>query len=304
MVGFYYNGTPYYYLKNMQGDVVGILDGTGTQVAAYSYDAWGALLSVTGSAAETLGQLNPFRYRSYYYDTETGLYYLNSRYYDAETGRYINADGYISTGQGFLSNNMFAYCGNNPVNRTDPCGAFWKEIGDWFKDKWNGVKSWAKNTFGAGSSTSVTIEKKEVAYIPDPSPVTIKVGKKTTKTVSKHGNSSKPISVYAECDALDPIISSASGVKFNISSFTLDISFGLDNIGICGSILKDNTVTSLGLKANLSEFRIECEGSSSIIWDNVTETTYTNVSVSGWIIIAAGVFVTTGQPMPAPSYAY
>ncbi len=124
VLGFYYNGTPYYYLKNMQGDVVGILDSTGTQVVAYSYDAWGTPLSVTGTLADTLGQLNPFRYGSYYYDTETGLYYLNSRYYDAETGRFLNADGYVSTGYELTSCNMFAYCMNNPVVMVDTTGNF------------------------------------------------------------------------------------------------------------------------------------------------------------------------------------
>ena len=124
VLGFYYNGTPYYYLKNMQGDIVGILDSTGTQVVAYSYDAWGAPLSVTGTLADTLGQLNPFRYGSYYYDTETGLYYLNSRYYDAETGRFLNADGYVSTGYELTSCNMFAYCLNNPAMCIDSTGEF------------------------------------------------------------------------------------------------------------------------------------------------------------------------------------
>ena len=67
---------------------------------------------------------NPLRYRGYYYDVETGWYYLNSRYYDPATGRFINADGYASTGQGLLGANMFAYCLNNPVNRVDPSGCF------------------------------------------------------------------------------------------------------------------------------------------------------------------------------------
>ena len=69
--------------------------------------------------ASTLGQFNPLRYRGYVYDNETQLYYLQSRYYDPEIGRFINADGYTSTGQGFTGNNMFAYCGNNPVCRSD-----------------------------------------------------------------------------------------------------------------------------------------------------------------------------------------
>ena len=74
--------------------------------------------------ASTLGEANPLRYRGYVYDTETKLYYLQSRYYDPELGRFINADAYTATGQGLLGNNMFAYCGNNPVNFSDPTGNF------------------------------------------------------------------------------------------------------------------------------------------------------------------------------------
>ena len=88
----------------------------------YTYDAWGNPLSTTGSMAATLGEQNPLRYRGYVYDTETGLYYLQSRYYNPSWGRFINADGYASTGQGIIGNNMFAYCGNNPVICADYCG--------------------------------------------------------------------------------------------------------------------------------------------------------------------------------------
>jgi len=87
-----------------------------------------------------MAEVNPFRYRGYYYDAETSLYYLQSRYYDAEVGRFINADAYVSTGQGMIGNNMYAYCGNGPVNRIDITGAFFKEIGDWFSDAWNWTK--------------------------------------------------------------------------------------------------------------------------------------------------------------------
>ena len=92
------NGTEYYYLRNLQGDIAGIVDGTGSLVVEYTYDAWGKLLSITGSLADTVGVLNPLRYRGYYYDTETGLYYLQSRYYDPETGRFLNADETVLTG--------------------------------------------------------------------------------------------------------------------------------------------------------------------------------------------------------------
>ena len=93
-----------------------------------AYDAWGKVYSVTGSMADTLGQINPIRYRSYYYDNETGFYYLNSRYYDPEIKRFINADEYITTAQGIFATNMFAYCLNNPVNLKDNNGTFAEAI--------------------------------------------------------------------------------------------------------------------------------------------------------------------------------
>ena len=120
-----YSGANYYYLRNAQNDIIGIADATGNVVVEYTYDAWGNPLTVTGSKASTLGTYNPLRYRSYFYDTETGLYYLQSRYYDPEMGRFISADGYVATGQGIIGNNMYAYCGNNPTNRYDESGVFW-----------------------------------------------------------------------------------------------------------------------------------------------------------------------------------
>ena len=118
-----YNGSNYYYyLRNAQGDILGIVSAYGAVVASYTYDVWGNVLSVTGSMSASLGTLNPLRYRGYVYDTETKLYYLNSRYYNPATGRFINADIFVSTGQGVLGNNMFAYCNNNPVNMVDDGG--------------------------------------------------------------------------------------------------------------------------------------------------------------------------------------
>jgi len=127
-----YNGTEYYYLRNGQNDVVGLMDGSGTRVVEYTYDAWGKLISTTGTLASTLGADNPFRYRGYYYDTETGLYYLMTRYYDPEVCRFISADVYMSTGQGVLGGNMFAYCLNNPVNMFDTLGC----APEWLERLW------------------------------------------------------------------------------------------------------------------------------------------------------------------------
>ncbi len=90
-----YNGNRYFYLKNAQGDVTGLVNASGTQVVSYTYDPWGAPLSVSGTMASTLGAANPLRYRGYVYDSETGLYYLSSRYYNPVWGRFINADSLI-----------------------------------------------------------------------------------------------------------------------------------------------------------------------------------------------------------------
>ena len=119
-IGFNYAGVNYYYIKNAQNDVIAIANSSGNVIASYTYDSWGKLISITGSYI--IGYQNPIRYRSYYYDNESGLYYLKSRYYNPEIGRFINADGYVSTGQGILSHNMFAYCNNNPVMYEDSNG--------------------------------------------------------------------------------------------------------------------------------------------------------------------------------------
>ena len=113
-------GGTYYFIKNLQGDVTHVYRmGDNAIVATYSYDSWGNIISATGEKAEE----NPFRYRGYYYDVESGFYATGSRYYDPEIGRFISADGAIAgVGGEVLGYNMFAYCQNNPVNMEDPTG--------------------------------------------------------------------------------------------------------------------------------------------------------------------------------------
>ena len=119
------NDSMYYYIKNLQGDITKIVNHQGKVMVEYTYDAWGNILkeksNVTPSYA-TVKEFNPFRYRGYVYDTDTGLYYLQSRYYDPKAGRFINADdtAYVDTNSGTpLSTNMFAYCENNQINDND-----------------------------------------------------------------------------------------------------------------------------------------------------------------------------------------
>ena len=125
------SGTYYYYALNSRGDVIGLYDHTGVLYAKYTYDVWGNPVSVTNASGSEItsptafANIQPIRYRIYYYDSDTGLYYLQSRYYDPVTHRFINADNIGEAGNNLIGMNQFAYCGNNPVNRCDSSGHFW-----------------------------------------------------------------------------------------------------------------------------------------------------------------------------------
>ena len=134
-----FNGTHYTYVHNLQGDIVAIVDNTGTMVVKYAYDAWGKPIGnpwTLTSAYADLARINPFRYRGYVWDEETGLYYLRSRYYNPTHGRFVNADTteiFDDTNDQLLECNLFTYCSNNPVYRIDEDGAFWKAIAQAFQ---------------------------------------------------------------------------------------------------------------------------------------------------------------------------
>ena len=145
--GFTLNGTQYIYQKNILGDIIGIFDSNQQLVAKYTYDAWGnqrifakinnEFIDITQESTYTnnVANVNPIRYRGYYYDVETGFYYLNSRYYDPATCRFINADDISYVNAEILNGlNLYAYCGNNPITNVDENGnwnwnVFWKGLG-------------------------------------------------------------------------------------------------------------------------------------------------------------------------------
>ena len=140
MIGFEYNGTKYWYDKNLQGDITAIRNASGTLVAQYAYDAWGKHISITDGSGndvsnnEThIANINPFRYRGYYFDVETGWYYLNARYYDPNVGRFISPDAaevLTASPLSLTDKNLYAYCDNNPVVRIDSDGKFWDTLFD------------------------------------------------------------------------------------------------------------------------------------------------------------------------------
>jgi RHS repeat-associated protein len=136
LYGFNYNDIDYYYIRNIQGDITSIITKDGTEVARYTYDAWGNHV-VNNLTEDNIGDINPFRYRGYYYDKETQLYYLNARYYDPEVGRFISQDNISYLAPETINGlNLYAYCGNNPVMYLDRAGhsweSFWSSVGNFF----------------------------------------------------------------------------------------------------------------------------------------------------------------------------
>lgn len=130
LLGFKYNEDLYFYKKNNQEDIIGIYDSNYHLIATYVYDSWGKILSIQDSSGNEITDsshiaiINPFRYRSYYYDEETKLYYLNARYYNPEWGRFLNADSIIGAKGKIINYNLYDYCENNPINKIDSNGQF------------------------------------------------------------------------------------------------------------------------------------------------------------------------------------
>ena len=287
-----YNNTLYYYVLNAQGDVVRIVDGSRSTVASYIYDPWGKIISSSG----TLADINPLRYRGYYYDSETGFYYLQSRYYDPEIGRFINADSYASTdATGLLSTNMFAYCENDPVNRSDPSGESWNTISNWFSRAWNRVKNWANCIFGAGSSVVYQSSlEKELSPPPLNYVVTVKTGITESTTITSHGDSTKLFSVYAQGRS-DNYIKSSVGTKINVGRFTFNQSLGIDNLGISSSFTSNNQTVSYAIKIDLSQAKIVYETSTTIKHSSGSTTEYTSVGYTALGFAAIYALLTTGS---------
>ena len=155
LIGFKYNGTQYYYIKNGTNDIIGILDSNLNQIVKYTYSSWGALISVTDNAGNTItdtnniGIKNPYRYREYRYENETGLYYLQSRFYDPNWGRFLSPDSILGANEDMLGYNLYAYVSNNPVNYSDEDGngKIWngvKSVSSW---AWQGIKGAVKDDF-------------------------------------------------------------------------------------------------------------------------------------------------------------
>ena len=273
-----YKGADYYYVRNGLMTITGLVDANGASVVNYFYDSWGNMLNITGSMAASLGKDNPYRFKGYYYDEETGMYYLKSRYYQPEICRFISADSYASTGQGILGHNVYCYCGNNPVNAMDPDGKLFKNIKNAMKALTNKVKSaysmakrFVKNTFGAYASTKSTFsspsskQKTVTGKIKSFfSPFDVQIGSTTSTTCSEHGNRKKRVVGYANFEMNSPL-SSSVGIMFNGKNSAVKYEWSLDTGGIEYTSLKDNVTESWSIYFNSLEMKAHIKTATTVV---------------------------------------
>ena len=255
----------YLFEKNLQGDVVAIYNASGIKLVSYTYDAWGKVTTAYHNGGVSTGaRYNPFRYRGYYYDEDTGLYYLNSRYYDPATGRFISADSVIAgVGGSIPSYNMFAYCFNNPVNMIDGTGA-WPE---WLMR----AIDWVINTLGFSASLGAvtTTNSSVTAKGPTIARKTIWGILSSAASVSL-GYASGMIRGQGTKPSSDPIKIILGGFgKMSVLNFDLQNRIGTSNFGISKKdVLDIGVVTaqagiqykggwgiSLGAKASVASAR-------------------------------------------------
>ena len=267
LLGFSYNGAKYYYIRNLQSDIIGILDNSGNQVVSYMYDSWGKLLSIDGSAKDTIGVQNPFRYRGYYYDTETELYYLNSRYYDPMVGRFLNADSVVpNVGGNIKGYNVFIYCVNNPVNMVDSSGHYPKKMTEKLKMYQKSQKESKKASDSNESSYVTRSHITTPTYMFDAGPAFGKIGFSITTTSDEDNHdwmytyvdSGNDETRYGGEITAGDWLAIGSGASSNINFyinmqispvFHLEGSIGLDGIGLTAGIDAGNTAYDLEIKA-------------------------------------------------------
>ena len=232
-----YKGADYYYIRDGLMCITGLVDANGGAVVNYRYDSWGKLISITGSMAGTLGKDNPYRFKGYYYDEETGMYYLKSRYYQPEICRFISADERISGIGGLMRGyNMYSYCFNNPINMIDPSGnwpAFIKNI-------INAVKNTATNIVNGVKHTVQQARKFVSKYVG----TAINVGKEKTTSrqygvvatyekgigYNKNFSTGKAVNAYTNVpeNPLE-VWEYGSGLDININNYGLSIQKGAEN---------------------------------------------------------------------------
>ena len=293
--------------KNLQGDIIGIINAVGMELVSYSSDAWGNILWTEDDSGRNLAELNPYRYRGYYYDTETGLYYLNSRYYDPKVGRFLNADAidYLRM-NGQFNCNLYIYCANNPVKRKDAAGCFWREIGSFFKNVGEQVIDFVKNIFGA--EAYFDYQRTDIDGIISYGIFSVTTGVREKASLGGRDDS-KFLFLYARGRS-DNWLMSSVGLKVNLGRYSAVLNVGLDDIGISCTVKEGDAIYKTALTLNLSELKIGFENSMSMSYGNMTQETYTNISLEGknilmfLVLLLAGKNASEAFSQPALQSAY
>lgn len=290
LIGLKYNNDTYYYVKNLQDDIIGILDSSYNQIVSYEYDSWGKILSVKDQEGNeivnptNIGIINPFRYRSYYYDNETGFYYLNSRYYNPEWCRFINADSIIGANWDIFGYNLYAYVSNNPVNNSDTSGRF-------FKKAWNAFKNFAKAAKKVVQDTLSKLVSVEVThtYTKSTKKGTILLNSETGTTVStttsRIGSSNSPIKLKVNIND-NNLLDSTVGVGAEGTKIKADVSWGLATQELEVGI-KTSDINTSSFKIGTNLFDAYCGFSSTEqIDENVSTTQFTQFNMNKIIPVA------------------
>ena len=199
--------------------------------------------------------------------------------------------------------NMFAYCGNNPLNRIDPTGASWSDIKAAFKKFKSKVSHFISANFGLRYSAKVTTCNAKAPLIERILPFSVTVGTKKTRTVSETGDAKKTVSAYLERDIVHPFKSTTFGLRISVPNGNLDVSRGVDNTSSSASVIDGDTTYSLAQKVDFSEFKSGIEFSETTKTDDGTKTFFVNASVNGWSLMACLSLLTTGQLPPQFAYA-
>lgn len=189
----------YFFEQNLQGDIIAVYNQSGTKLISYTYDAWGATTTAyLNGGGSTAARFNPFRYRGYYFDDETGLYYALSRYYDSMLGRWMNADN------NFSNYNLFMYCGNNPTNRIDPNGEHWYYL--WIDDLFEAVDELMASV---SSCSSPTTDEKPLSISDSLTRVSETMGEARSTPASKismrYGRRTRTKSRHSLCSVTCPL---------------------------------------------------------------------------------------------------
>ena len=208
LLGLNYNGVIYYYIKNYQNDIIGILDSNYNIVAKYEYDSFGNIINITdennndiSNDLNHIANINLFRYRSYYYDKETKLYYLNNRYYNPLWGRFINADGIINGNKDVLGHNLYAYCSNDFVNKCDSSGNFFGMLALKATALFVGIKALitvASNIYLRNSKKDLSSDMFNKSMYDSKTPISKSI---ETKIIEKSKNSTPVINAVNTCIA-------------------------------------------------------------------------------------------------------